>query len=98
MTEHQSRIPFEEFALNLRDLFDRLAEKHKPVLVEHEGQVFRLQIEEVEKPEDIWAGYDPQQAHAALRKSAGALQGIDRTQLITDIHQARRQNSQGRLA
>lgn len=98
MGKQLMRIPFEEFAVNLASLFDAVAEKRQALLVEREGQVFQLKIKPLHKPEDIWADYDPRQARAALRKSAGALSGINREQLITDIHAARQQNSLGRPA
>jgi hypothetical protein len=60
------------------------------------SQFFRIEI--TEPPEDIWAGYDPQRARTALKKSAGALSGIDHEQLIADIHAAREQDSDGRPA
>ncbi|MBI2906591.1 MAG: helix-turn-helix domain-containing protein [Chloroflexi bacterium] len=47
---------------------------------------------------DIWAGYDPEKVKDALRKSAGALAGVDRHALFQDIHAARRQASRGRPA
>jgi hypothetical protein len=64
-----------------------------PLLLEKDGELYRLS-----RAEDIWAGYDPDKARAALLKSAGALRGVNRDQLLTDIHQAREQDSRGRLA
>ncbi|GEM_PF-197626 len=46
--------------------------------------------------DDIWAGYDPEKVREALRKSAGALAGVDTAKLIQDIYEARGQNSLGR--
>ena len=64
-----------------------------PVLLEKNGKLYRL----TEEPEaDIWAGYDPKRAQAALRKSAGALRDVDREELLADIHSAREQDSSGR--
>ncbi len=45
---------------------------------------------------DIWAGYDSERARRALRRSAGALVGVDRKALLADIHAGREQNSPGR--
>jgi hypothetical protein len=45
---------------------------------------------------DIWADYDPEKARLALLQSAGALEGVDREELMRDIHLARQQASQGR--
>lgn len=47
-------------------------------------------------PEEIFANYDPKRAREALRKSAGALAGVDRQALLDDIHAARKQASHGR--
>jgi excisionase family DNA binding protein len=48
------------------------------------------------EPGEIFAGYDPGRAREALRRSAGALAGVDRDELLRDIHVARRQASRGR--
>jgi hypothetical protein len=45
---------------------------------------------------DIWAGYDPQQVREGLRKSKGALVGVDRDQLFADLAEEREQDSRGR--
>ncbi len=66
-----------------------------PLLLEKDGELYRLTKE---KEETNWAGYNPDQVRAALRKSAGALRGVDRDQLLTDISLAREQNSAGRPA
>jgi excisionase family DNA binding protein len=44
----------------------------------------------------IFAGYDPGRAREALRKSAGALAGVNRDEILRDIHAAREQASRGR--
>ena len=64
-----------------------------PIYLEKDGELYRLA-----KAEDIWAGYDPQRTRMALRKSAGALRGVDREELLKDIHLARQQDSSGRPA
>ena len=51
-----------------------------------------------QEPQEIFANYDPKRAREALRKSAGALVGVDRQALLKDIHAARKQGSQGRPA
>jgi hypothetical protein len=48
------------------------------------------------KHHDIWATYDPQKARESLRKSAGALQGVDIAALQRDIRDQRGQDSHGR--
>jgi hypothetical protein len=66
-----------------------------PVLLEKGGKLYRL-TEETQ--EDVWASYDPKKTRAALRKSAGALRGVDREELLADIHLSREQDSHGRPA
>ena len=75
----------------LAQMLDRIGDT--PVLLEKNGKLYRL----TEEPqENIWADYDPARAKAALRKSAGALQGVDRDELLADIRSGREQNSHGR--
>lgn len=77
----------------LAHLLDEVGEL--PVLLEKDGKLYRL----TEEPqEDIWAGYNPEKTRAALRKSAGALRGVDREELLADIHRGREQDSRGRPA
>lgn len=96
MSKEPKRVQFAEFTLNPERLFAVVAADREPLLVEKEGVVFRIEIAELKEPEDIWADYDPQLAKAGLQKSAGALAGIDREELMTDIHEVRHQNSSGR--
>jgi hypothetical protein len=49
-------------------------------------------------PDNIWANYDPEAVRLALKESAGALQGVDRNQLLKDIYEQREQDSKGRSA
>ena len=44
----------------------------------------------------IWTHYDPMRVKAALHQSAGALQGVDREELLTDLASQRSQESTGR--
>jgi hypothetical protein len=50
------------------------------------------------KHRDIWAAYDPEKVREGLRKSAGALQGVDSAALKQDIRDQRGQESHGRPA
>jgi hypothetical protein len=45
---------------------------------------------------NIWTHYDPKRVRAALQVSAGALQGIDREELLSDLASQRSQKSSGR--
>ncbi len=49
-----------------------------------------------EAGEDIWSTYDPDRARRALQAGVGALAGVDREQLLRDLHEARGQASAGR--
>ncbi len=98
MNREPKQVRFEELALNPETLFETIATRREPVLVEKGGVIFRIEIVGWREPKDIWEDYDPQQTRAALKKSAGALTGIDREQLLTDIHAARQQDSHGRPA
>ncbi len=51
-----------------------------------------------QEPEDIFANYEPERAREALRKSAGALAGVDRDVLLADIHAARKQTGRDQYA
>jgi hypothetical protein len=44
----------------------------------------------------IWTHYDPLRVKAALHHSAGALQGVDRNELVRDLAEQRGQESRGR--
>ncbi len=44
----------------------------------------------------IWTHYDPKRVRAALKTSAGALQGVDRAELLSDLASQRSQESSGR--
>ena len=61
-----------------------------PVLLEKNGKLYRI----TEEPgEDIWAGYDPEKARAALEKVAGSWADIDKDKLIAEIYRARDEGS-----
>ena len=44
----------------------------------------------------IWTNYDPKRVKVALKTSAGALQGVDREELLSDLAEQRGQESTGR--
>jgi hypothetical protein len=71
------------------------------VLIEKDGNLYRLMPVDdgqTTAEDDPWARYDPEKVKQALRASAGALNGVDTEQLLTDIHEARTQDSAGRPA
>jgi hypothetical protein len=94
MAKESKHITFDEFASNVRAIFENLARKGEPVLIEREGHTYRL--EEMNEPRDLWASYDPETTRRGLRKSAGALAGVDSETLLRDIRRAREQASHGR--
>jgi hypothetical protein len=47
---------------------------------------------------DIWANYEPEKAREGIRKSAGALKGVDIAALKRDIRDQGGQDSKGRPA
>jgi hypothetical protein len=47
---------------------------------------------------DIWADHDPEKTREGLKKSAGALKGVDIAALKRDIRDQRGQESKGRPA
>jgi hypothetical protein len=89
-------MSFDEFARQLRTVFDTMAKRGEKIFVEKEGVLFRLEPEETPQKPDIWADYDPEKARQGLRKSAGALKGVDRDTLQRDIQNQRKQDSHGR--
>jgi len=63
-----------------------------PLLVERDGVRYRVTRE----GDDAFADYDPERAGQALRKSAGALAGVDVETLKAELREQRGQDSQGR--
>jgi hypothetical protein len=92
----QDPMSFNQFVSQLPTVFDTMAKRREKVLVEKDGMLFRLEPEETPKKPDIWADYDSEKAREGLRKSAGALQGVDIAVLQRDIRDQRKQESHGR--
>src|SRR3990172_1452120 len=86
VVKEAKRVNFDEFALNLPTIFDAMARKKEPVLIEREGQIYRLELEQTQQPGNIWTDYDPEPVRRGLRESAGALAGVDREALLRDVH------------
>jgi hypothetical protein len=57
-----------------------------------------MSFNQKEPRQDIWAKYDPKKAIEGIRKSAGAITGVDRDMLQKDIRDQRGQDSKGRPA
>jgi hypothetical protein len=94
----QDAMSFNQFARQLPKVFDTMAKRGEKVLVEKDGMLFRLEPEETPKKPDIWANYYPEKVREGLRKSAGALKGVDIAALKRDIRDQRGQDSNGRPA
>ena len=88
MTNQPERMNFEQFRTHLQQVFEQVRASNQPVLVERNGETYRLEKEE---PQDIWEGYDPERARKALAQAAGALAGVDTEELLADIHAQRAQ-------
>jgi hypothetical protein len=52
----------------------------------------------MKKHQHIWVTYNPDKAREGIRKSAGALKGVDIAALKQDIREQRGQDSKGRPA
>jgi hypothetical protein len=57
-----------------------------------------MSFNQKETRQDIWANYDPKKAIDGIRKSKGALKGVDRARLQKGIRDQRGQDSKGRPA
>lgn len=86
------RISFDDFARELGPVLDGVRSEKRPVLVEKEGWLFRVEEEQLHQPADIWAGYDPEAVRAGLRRSAGAFRGLDRDTFLADVKEQREQD------
>jgi hypothetical protein len=97
MATQPRKIDFAEFALHLGSVFDDIEKEKHPIVVERAGHLYRVELQG-KVTQDIWAGYDPGRVRDALKRSAGALSGVDREKLVADIHAQRGQDSRGRPA
>jgi hypothetical protein len=61
-----------------------------PVLLEKNGKLYRLVAE---PEEDLWAGYDPEKARAALEQVAGSWADMDTDKLVAELFRARDEGS-----
>lgn len=64
----------------------------RPVLLEKNGELFRLERMEKESKE-IFAGYDPDNVKEAIAATAGSWADLDTDKLIADIYQAREEGA-----
>ncbi len=89
--------------------FDRALEEATETPIELEKSGMRYRVIRVDTPpgdsrvrlaneHDVWAGYDPERVRDGLQRSAGALRGVNRDQLLTDLAEQREQDSRSRPA
>jgi len=90
MAHEPQRIDFEDFAAHVQQVFEQVRDQNQPVLVERNGETYRLEKEE---PEDIWKDYDPEKVQQALSASRGMFAGADREQFLKEIHEQREQGA-----
>jgi len=69
-----------------------LADADESIVLASNGVRYRVQRE----ADDLFAGYDPQRVRTALRRSAGALAGVDVAALKRELREQREQASRGR--
>ncbi|MBI4493147.1 MAG: hypothetical protein HY690_10195 [Chloroflexi bacterium] len=93
MAHELKRLSFHEFVRHLTGVFDAMARQGEPVLIERDGQLYRLEPEETHQTQDIWAGYDPEKVREVLDKVAGGWADLDIEGLIANIYRAREQGS-----
>jgi hypothetical protein len=98
MTLQPRKIDFDEFAANVRRVFDAMEREQTPIVVERAGQLYRVEPQGTPSTETIWAQYDANHVRQALRASRGALTGVDRAALLADLRAERGQDSTGRPA
>src|SRR5207248_2340038 len=73
-----------------------------PRLIKRNGETLALLLPTGQKTahpqkRTIWTHYHPEKVRAALRDSKGALQGVYREEVVSDLAEQRRQESTGRL-
>ena len=61
----------------------------EPVIVDTGENSYTLLVALTEPAPDVFANYDPQAAIAGLRALPNALAGVDREQLLRDLHAQR---------
>lgn len=69
-----------------------------PVVVDTGEARYTLVLDLTEPPRDVFDAYDPQAAIAAFRALDDAFAGVDREELLRDLHAQRVQDSSGRPA
>jgi hypothetical protein len=96
MAKTQRRLSYEEFVRSLPQVLDEIAQDDEAVLVEKNGTTFSITTVGSE-PKNGLPPLPPLEVRLeALRKSAGALKGVDVEELKADLREMRQQDSKGR--
>jgi hypothetical protein len=98
MSEQSRRISFDEFARHPQAALDAVQSGKQAILIERQGELFRVEKEQLHGQPDIWAGYSADRVLAGFRKSAGGFRGLDRDTFLADMKEQREQDSRGRPA
>ncbi len=93
MAHEPLHIDFDQFLADPGQVFEQVRRRGGPVLVEHDGETYRLEQEFSLGP---WPNDDVEGARRGLHRSVGALAGIDVDDLLSDIRSQRGQESGGR--
>jgi hypothetical protein len=88
MATEPIRIDFDDFAKDVQTIFDRIQRSNEPILVVRGEDVYRVE----RAPSGAVAGYDAGRIRQALHRSAGALRGVGREELVSDIRAQREQD------
>ena len=90
------RMSYDEFVAALPGVLDELARAGATILVEKDGTTFRIALEAPELDERLPPLPPLEVRLEALKRSAGALKGVDIEQLKADLRIMRQQDSSGR--
>lgn len=88
MTHETQRIKFSEFVEHLQHFFTQVRDEDQTILIERDGETYRLEREE---PEDIWEGYDSEKVQRAFAEGRGMFAGTDRERFLREVHEQRGQ-------
>jgi hypothetical protein len=88
MMHEPQRITLDDFVRRPQEVLDRVRRRNEPVLIEQNGDIFRVELQE---PEDIWERYDSDKVQRALSASRGMFAGTDRDEFLCEINEQREQ-------
>jgi hypothetical protein len=97
MTTHPITIDISTLP-ELAELVEEIAATKTPRILQRDHETIAVVMPVASilaQPEDIWHHYDAKRVQIALKKSAGALAGVNRKHLLTDIAQERSQETIG---